>query len=263
LKSSGFARTTIQNVLNHSTALDFKENYTDMNSNFIKHYAPALNLGCLPGARDTQPNNTDIYGVYDFLVKDIKRDKKLMPGDAFDYNSTNADVLGWLITRISGMTVQDFIQKNIWSKLQTEHDAYIAVDRAYMAVATAGMNSTTRDAARFGEMILNDGKYNGKQVIPEKWLQEMTTISSKDEDKMRANPKYQHESWQAYKNMWWVLDADKGEFAAVGIHGQVIYINREQKVVAAYFSSQAKASAANNPMFRDKLVAVRQIASQL
>lgn len=263
LKNSGFARTTIQQVLNHSSGIDFKENYTDLNSNFFKFYAPALNMAWLPGGRDTQPGQQSIYGVHDFLVNYIKPDNEIVPGEVFDYNSANADVIGWLIARISGQSLNDFIQQHIWSKLQVEHDAFMAVDRAYMPVATGGMNSTIRDAARFGAMILNNGQFAGQQVIPKNWLQQITQLSSKDKDKMSANGKYQNESWKAYKNMWWLLDAEKGEFAAVGIYGQVIYINRAKNVVAAYFSSQPVATAANNQMFRDKLAAVRQITNTL
>lgn len=263
LKNSGFARTSIQNVLNHSAAISFKENYTDINSDFLKHYAPALNMAFLPGARDVQPESTAIYGVHDFVSHFVQSDKTLMPGDAFDYNSTNADVLGWLITRISGMPLDEFISKNIWSKLAVEHDAMIAIDRAYMPVATGGMNSTLRDAARFGSMILNNGQYKGEQIIPKAWLKQITVLTDKDKKKMQANDKYKKESWQAYKNMWWVLDASQGEFAAVGIHGQVIYINKSKDVVVAMFSSQAKASAANNQQFRDKLAAIRQLATIL
>ena len=80
LKGSGFERTTIQNVLDHSTAIDFKENYTDTNSDFLKYYAPALNMAYIPGGRDAQPESTDIYGIHDFLAKFIKEDKKLTRG---------------------------------------------------------------------------------------------------------------------------------------------------------------------------------------
>jgi len=263
LKNSGFARTSIQNVLNHSSSIMFKENYTDLNSDFLKYYAPALNMAWVPGARDAQPEKTKIYGTHDFLSSFIKEDQSSKPGSVFDYNSANADIIGWLISRISGMPLNDFIAKNIWSKLHVEHDATMAVDRAYMPVATAGMNSTTRDAARFGQMILNNGKYKGEQVVSAQWLKQITQLTEKDKNKMSANSKYKNEPWQAYKNMWWLLDDSKGEFAAVGIHGQVIYINQNKNVVAAFFSSQSKASAANNQQFSDKLTAVRQLAAQL
>lgn len=263
LRGSGFERTSIQNILNHSSAIDFKENYTDPNSDFLKHYAPALNMGYVPGGREAQPESSEIYGVHDFLGRFVKEDKQLQPGDMFDYNSTNADVAGWIIARVSGMPLHDFLQKNIWSKLGTEHDALIAADRAFRAVATGGMSTSTRDAALFGQMILKRGKIGDQQIVPAKWIDASLEISDRDLNKMKSNKKYQDNSWQAYKNMWWIINAERGEYAAVGVHGQVIYINRFANLVIAYFSSQAVASASRNPQFQSKLFAAQAIAKKL
>jgi CubicO group peptidase (beta-lactamase class C family) len=263
LKGSGFERVTIQQVLDHATAIDFKENYTDPASDFFRYYAPALNMGWLPGAADAQPLEAEIYGVHDFLSTFIKPDPAVTPGEAFDYNSSNADVLGWLIARISGQPFQDFVQQNLWARLGTEHDAFIAVDRAYMPVATGGMNSTLRDAARFGMMIRDRGEFRGEQVLPAQWIDAILQVSDKNRANMAANAKYGEEPWSAYHNMWWILDERTQEFCAVGIHGQVIYINRSADTVMAWFSSQPVASAARNPEFRAKLQAARELAKSL
>ncbi len=263
LKGSGFERVNIQQILDHATAISFKENYTDFNSDFFRYYAPALNMAWLPGAADVQPTDADIYGIHDFLVKFVQPDMNILPGDAFDYNSSNADLLGWLIARISGDTFQNFVQKNIWSKLGTEHDAYIAVDRAYMPVVTGGMNTTLRDAARFGMMIRDRGQFNSEQVIPQEWVDETLNIDDTMLNNMRSNAKYSDDPWTAYHNMWWVLDAKAGEYCAVGIYGQVIYINRKADTVMAWFSSQPGASAARNPNFQSKLKIARELAASL
>lgn len=263
LKGSGFERVTIQQVLDHASAINFKENYTDLQSDFALYYAPALNMGWLPGAADVQPADAEVYGVQDFLVQFIQPDPALNPGEAFDYNSSNADLLGWLIARISGEPLQDYIQRNVWAKIGAEHDAYIAVDRALVPVATGGMNTTLRDAARFGMMIRDRGEFGGQQVIPAQWIDASLEVSDKVAANMAANPKYGEEPWTAYHNMWWILDADKGEYCAVGIHGQVIYINRSADTVMAWFSSQPGASAARNPEFRAKLQAARELAVSL
>ncbi len=263
LKGSGFERVTIQQVLDHTTAIDFKENYTDLESDFALFYAPALNMGWLPGAADVQPGDAQVYGVQDFLVHFIKPDPTLQPGAAFDYNSSNADLLGWLVARISGETLQDYVQQHLWAKLGAEHDAYMAVDRALIPVATAGMNTTLRDAARFGMMIRDRGEFAAKQVIPAEWIDRSLQVSDQVAANMAANAKYGEEPWAAYHNMWWILDADKGEYCAVGIHGQVIYINRSADTVMVWFSSQPVASAARNPEFRAKLQAARELAASL
>ena len=80
---------------------------------------------------------------------------------------------------------------------------------------------------------------------------------------MLSNAKYQGEPWLAYHNMWWILDAEAGEYCAVGIHGQVIYINRKANTAMAWFSSQPGASSAKNENFRAKLSAARALASSL
>lgn len=263
LKGSGFERVTIQQVLDHSTAIDFKENYTDADSEFFRFYAPALNMGWLPGAADLQPANAEIYGVQDFLVHFIKPDPALAPGEAFDYNSSNADVLGWLIARISGQTFQDFVQQNLWAKLGAEHDAFLAVDRALVPVATGGMNTSLRDAARFGMMIRDRGEYRGRHIIPARWVDATLDVSPGLKANMAANPKYGEEPWAAYHNMWWILDEQAGEYCAVGIHGQVIYINRSADTVMVWFSSQPVASSVRNPHFRAKLDAARELAVSL
>ena len=263
LTGSGFERVTIQQVLDHATSIDFHETYTNPDSDFFRYYAPALNMGWLPGSADLQPEDAEIYGVHDFLGRFIKPDPRRSPGDNFDYNSSNADVLGWLIARISGLPFQDYVQRHIWAKLGAEHDAYIAVDRAYMPAVTGGMNSTLRDALRFGIMIKDRGMFNGQKVIPASWIDQTLKVSEQLKINMRNNSKYQADPWQAYHNMWWILDADKGEYGAVGIHGQVIYINRKADTVMAWFSSQPGASSAGNLDFRLKLAAARQLAASL
>ena len=263
LEGSGFDRVTLQHVLDMASSIDFKESYTDFSSDFAVHYVPALNMGWLPGAGDVQPESTEIYGVHDFLAKFIKPDLKREPGDNLDYNSSNADLIGWLISRISGQPFQDYIQKNIWSKLGAEHDAYIAVDRAFMPVVTGGMNSTTRDAARFAMMIRDRGNFNGQQIIPANWIDETLNISQRLRKNMSDNLIYSEEPWTSYHNMWWVIDEKKGEFCAMGIHGQVMYINRSTDTVMVWFSSQPVAGNPRNVNTQSKLKAATQLSTYL
>ena len=263
LKNSGFERVTIQNLLDMATSIDFKETYTDMTSDLALKYAVAMNMGWLPGARDAQPESTEIYGVHDFLSKYIKPNKELEPGADFDYNSSNADVIGWLISRVSGQPYERFISEQIWSKLGMEHDAYFTVDRAFMPVVTGGMNSTLRDAARFALMIRDEGRVKNKQLIPSEWINSALNIDEKLKSHMTTNPKYGEESWEAYHNMWWILDGEKGEFCATGIHGQVIYINRSKNTVMVWFSNQPGAAAPKNINYQSKLNAARSLVNSL
>ena len=263
LQGSAFARVTIQQVLDHTTALDFRENYTDPESDFFRYYAPALGMIYQPGAADVSPEQEEIYGVHDFLVRFVGPAAGAEPGAAFEYNSANADVLGWLLARLMDRPLNEAISDYIWRHIGAEHDAFIAVDRAYMPVATGGFNATLRDAARFGMMVRDGGVFDGKRLLPAGWLDAMLSISNRDLGNMSDNGVYAKMPWSAYKNMWWILDASAGEFCAVGIHGQVLYINRAADAVMVWYSSQPDASAAVSPHFLVKLDAARALARYL
>ena len=264
LKGTPYERVAIQDLLNMSTALGFKENYTDTGSFFWKYYGSVRDGYYVKGARDADPANTEVYGVYDFLAKSVTANKNLKPGYVFEYNGSNADVIGWLIARISNQSFADFIRENIWAKIGAEHDALMAVDRAYMGVSTSAMNTTLHDAALFGKLILDRGHMDGRQILPAQWIDETLNITAADRERYGRNDLYTKAGmpWIAYKNFWWILDENKGEYAAIGIHGQVIYINRSANLVIAYFSSQPVASSAGNKNFLAKLNACREVSKQ-
>ena len=265
LKNTPYDRATVQDILNMSSALGFKENYTDTSSFFWKYYGAARGAYYVKGARDADPMTAEIYGVYDFLAKSVTPNPDLKPGEVFEYNSSNADVIGWMISRISRLSVVEFIRENIWARIGAEHDATMTVDRAYMGVTTSTMNTTLRDAALFGKLILDRGKIDGKQIVPSKWIDQILNITAGDKERYLRNDVYPKAGmpWIAYKNFWWILDQNKGEFAAIGTNGQVIYLNRSANLVVAYFSCQPVASSAGNKNFLAKLHASRTLAKQL
>jgi CubicO group peptidase (beta-lactamase class C family) len=264
LKGTPWERTKIQDVLNMSTALGYEETYTDTASYFYKYYGGASRFFYVPGA-DTVTTKSSILGTYDFLAKMATAKEDQKPGMVFEYNSSNVDVISWIMNRITGQPYEQFICENIWSKLGTEHDAFITTDRAYTAMATGGMNTTLRDAALFATMILNRGRMDGKQIIPSKWVDETLRLNEEDKERMKRNDLYARSGlpWMAYKNLWWILDPVKGEYGAVGIHGQVMYIHRAAKLVIVYFSSHPVASSAASKNFLPKLNACREIGKRL
>jgi CubicO group peptidase (beta-lactamase class C family) len=91
----------------------------------------------------------------------------------------------------------------------------------------------------------------------------MVDVKDSDRNAMNLNPNYSQADWIAYQDMWWVLDATTEEFCAVGIHGQVIYINRSTDTVMVWFSSQRDAASTLAPEFPVKLNAARAAANFL
>ena len=87
-------------------------------------------------------------------------------GKAFDYKTVNTDVLGWIIARATGRNVAQLLSERIWSRLGAEQDAYFTVDSIGTPFAGGGLNTGLRDLARFGEMLRNEGRFNGQQIVP-------------------------------------------------------------------------------------------------
>jgi CubicO group peptidase (beta-lactamase class C family) len=79
----------------------------------------------------------------------------------------NTDALGWVIRRVTGKSIGQNLSEMIWSQLGMEQDAYFTVDSVGNEFAGGGLNTGLRDLARFGEMIRNNGRANGKQILPE------------------------------------------------------------------------------------------------
>ena len=84
-----------------------------------------------------------------------------------------------------------------------------------------GLCATGRDLARLGEMVLHEGKIDGKQIISSEWISEMLTPRIKL-DKMFG--------YMEYGYLWYKPYEDKEVFAAIGDSGNIIYINKEKNV---------------------------------
>lgn len=81
------------------------------------------------------------------------------------YSDAYAELVGWLIRRATGQTVGQVLSECIWSKLGAERDSYLMVDRGGNEFGGGGFNLTSRDMARFGEMMRLDGRFKGQQIV--------------------------------------------------------------------------------------------------
>lgn len=151
-----------------------------------------------------------------------------------------------LIARVSGRSVAQLMSERIWRKLGAEQDAYMTVDSIGTPFAGGGLNTGLRDLARFGEMLRNDGRANGAQIVPKAALDDIRRGGDK---KAFAKAGYGEllKGW-SYRSMWWVTHNDHGAFTARGVHGQAVYIDpKAQIVIVRYASHPVAANGANEP----------------
>jgi CubicO group peptidase (beta-lactamase class C family) len=248
LRSTGFSDATVAEVLDMTTALKYSEDYDDPNADVAKW---RLAYGGMP-----RPNGySGPRSEYEYLAT-IPKDGE--HGVMFHYRSINTTVVGWLISRVTGMPVQRVLEALIWAPLGAEGDAYMQVDSTGTPVAAGGFNARLRDMARFGEMIRLGGRYNGQQIVPAEVVAEIRRGGSRD---AFAAAGYKTLPGWSYHNHWWVSHNDHGAFMARGLHGQAIYIDPKAEMVIARFASHPKSGNVN--IDPTSLPAYEAIASHL
>ena len=224
LAGSGFGDATVQQLLDMTAGDAFDEN-TGKNSadvlNMVRSFMP----------RYAPPDDRAPKSMYEVLT----RIGKARPhGETFLYNSADMEAVGWVIQRVAGKDLATLISERLWQPLGAAHDAGILIDGLGMPSASAGMSATLPDLARFGQMMSNGGRFNGRRIVPAAVIAELhrggdrAAFVKGGADK--ARPGY------SYHDGWWVNHA-AGSIEAKGGSGQHIYINPAARTVIVKFSS--------------------------
>jgi hypothetical protein len=226
LADSAYGDVTVRQVLDMSNSVVWREVYTDPNSE-IKRFEQA----------NLWEDYTEIAkaGTYAFL-QTLKKDEH-DHGVKFHYATGNTDVVGWLIERASGQRFTEFFTQRVWSKLGAEHDASISVDINGFAAGSGGFAMTTRDFARFGEMMRNNGQLAGRHILPSGQVIDTVLNGNNDQFKDTKYAKIFNSPNGFYRNQWWMTGNKHGCYFAVGVYGQLLWIDPTAGVVIAKFSS--------------------------
>ncbi len=151
--------------------------------------------------------------------------------------------MGWVLERATGTDLADLISKELWSKLGAERDAYILLDAHQAAYADPGLNMTLRDLGRFSQMVLQGGRYQGRQIVPGKWIEDIRHAG--DPGAWKRGPAIPNSGpWRATKTV--PIEATgtsqirgQGHITAIGLAGQLIVIDPASSTVVVKFSSHS------------------------
>src|SRR5690606_28353800 len=149
---------------------------------------------------------------------------------AFEYQSVNTQVLGMLVERVTGMRLEQWTEKGLWSRLGAESDAYYyQAKQQPETCAFACFNATLRDYGRAGLMMLERGELGGRRILSEDWVRRSTTADAPHLRPVLADSAGRPRTGYGYQ--WWLPPGTDGEFMAIGIYGQSIYVNPARRVV--------------------------------
>jgi CubicO group peptidase (beta-lactamase class C family) len=248
LTGSAFGNATIRELLDMTTALDYDENYNNPSSR-IWEFSQA-------GTPYPKPENYKGAKSYREFLQSVKQ--KGVHGKKFAYRTVNTDALAWVITRVCDKPLADLISEYFWQPIGAHFEAYYQLDATGTEFAGGGFNAALRDLAAFGEMIRNDGFFNGKQILPKGLVYDITENSNANKFDKKSYPLLK--GW-AYRNMWWVTKNSDKAFCARGVHGQTIFINPKAEMVIVRLASHPEASNGVNDPF--SLPAYQAVADYL
>lgn len=143
------------------------------------------------------------------------------------YLSINTEILGQIIKNATGQGLGTYMEEKLWKRIGAEHDAYWTLSNG-SELANGGLSISLRDYARFARLYLNEGSYNGEQILPKDWVRDSFDISA-DYSKPGANQDGYNTIGYGYQ--WWIPEGTQGEFMAIGVYGQFIYVNPTNRVI--------------------------------
>lgn len=241
LKNSGYNGVSIKNVLQMSSGIRFNEDYGDFNSDINK-------MGRYFGLN---------MPLADFVAS-LKAEKQ--QGIYHHYVSMDTQVLGMILREATGKNLSEYAQEKLWKPLGMESDAYWLIDSSGMEAAFAGLNVTLRDYARFGRLYLNKGNWNGKQIVPAAWVKASVTP-----DAPHLMPgKRSNASWVlGYGYQWWIPLNQDGDYLAIGIYGEAIYVYPRYNIVIVKTSAYTDYNKDGDDMEIESIEMFRAIARAL
>lgn len=141
------------------------------------------------------------------------------PGKVYRYLGINTQILALILESATGKSLSDFASEKLWGPIHAENDALWSMDRKRGSEkAYCCFNSTTRDFARIGQLVLDSGKWNNQQIVSWDYLKQ--AISPADGLVNENGRKLDYYGYQ-----WWILNY-KGSYIpfARGILGQYIFV---------------------------------------
>ena len=227
LADSGYTGATVRHVLDMRSGVAFSEDYLDPTAE-VRLLEQAI--GWAPRTVPDLPTT-----MYDFL---LTLRQKSPHGGPFEYRSCETDVLGWICEAASGVRMPELMSQLLWSKLGAENDATIGVDSVGTGMFDGGINACLRDLVRFGSLFLNGGtSLTGERVVSPSWIADTFAGGIDSRAAFAASPDDNRMPGGMYRNQCWFPYSGNNVLLCLGIHGQMIYVNRAANLVAAKLSS--------------------------
>ncbi len=204
-------------------------------------YAPGLppDLGLFTAA-GLLPARPGMPATIQAFMQTATRPVAAPHGSQFYYQNGATEAVAWALQRITGQPLAPLVSERIWRPMGAQDDAEYSVDSQRTAFAAGGLSSTLRDVARFGELVRNGGRVEGRQVVP---AAAVARIRQAPSAANRQRLAHAGRAGLGYANFWWRPADTAGALYAAGRFGQRLYIDPAHELTIAQFGAYADARA--------------------
>jgi CubicO group peptidase (beta-lactamase class C family) len=224
LAGTEYGRTSLRHLLQMSSGVRFREDYTGDDDVAGLARDTFLRLG---------------KGGIDAVVP--YNERAVPSGTRFSYASVETQVLGLVLTSATGRTAAEYLEQKIWQPMGAEADATWLIDRSGQEATYCCLNAVLRDYARLGLLLAHDGNRRGQQIIPAAWIRDATSRHPEQRYLWPgvATP------FLGYGYQTWIWPAEQRRFAFLGVRGQSILVDPQSRLVMVQTSVRKRPS--NDP----------------
>lgn len=221
LKHTAWEKVTLRQLMQHTSGVEWGEDYTDPQSDFSKMTYCEVK---------SDPDAC----VYE-LVKNLKA--KYEPGKVWSYSTGGSYLVGKVLEAATKESLATYLEKNVWQKAGMEKNGiWQSYKRGVTDMGGHGFNATLRDYARLGLFILNEGRLsNGEKLLPDGWTKEATAWTKAEQSVSEAYPNgvYGFQWWNSHAKHGSPLTTKNAEYTywGFGIYGQIMAINPKDDIV--------------------------------
>ena len=164
--------------------------------------------------RQPRVRDSDVDWTKQFLAHPVKK----KPGTFFRYNTPASYMLGAIVKKTTGEDLADYLEPRLFKPLGIRKPKWLTSPQG-LSIGGYGLYVRTEDIAKFGQLYLQNGKWKGKQLLPENWVKEATSkqvdnsngIISRNSDWLVG---YGYQFWQCRHGVY-RGDGKDGQFCIV------------------------------------------------
>lgn len=170
------------------------------------------------------------------------------PGTFLEYINMDVQLLGLILNRATGKKPSVYLEEKIWKPINACNDAIWTSDNKGNDKVFCCLGATARDYAKFGRLYLNNGYWNGEEVVPQQWVEKSISRDTTNG------------SGFAYNYNWHIGEKAYGDYMADGMYKQNIYVYPKKNVIIVLLVNRDNKVRAERARWRNVF---RQIADQL